>query len=451
MTTQQEIIVRIAPSPTGFFHVGTLRTALFNYLFARKHGGKFLIRIEDTDKIRSKKEYEDDIMESMRWLGIEHDQFFRQSEHLDNHRDYLKSLIASGHCYVSKEEAKDEHAQGEIREVIRFKNPNTVVTFTDMVLGEISVDTTDLGDFVIAKDFDTPLYNFAVVVDDIEAHITHVIRGQDHVSNTPRQILIYRALGKEPPQFAHIPLILAPDKQKLSKRKHGESVAVSQYRKDGYLPEALLNFMALIGWNPGTDQEIFSVKELIGVFDFDRVQKSPGVFNREKLEWINKEHIARLDPETRAQMVLERIPETIRSLPEYTDARLQKVVPVLLERITAFGQVATMAEAGEIDFFFKAPTITTEKLVFKGSSLEETKMHLEKALAIFDEITVDDWDIAMLKDRLMAYADTLPKRGPFLHPLRYTLSGREQSPDPFTIASVIGKESTLARLRAALG
>ena len=284
MTNGKQVITRIAPSPTGFLHMGTLRTALFCYLFARKNGGDFLLRIEDTDKIRSKKEFETDIIESLEWLGIEHDQFFRQSEHLDAHRVYLKQLIEEDKAYISKEESKD--TPGVFREVIRFRNKGETVVFTDLILGEITVDTSDLGDFVIAKDFDTPLYNFAVVVDDANANITHVIRGQDHVPNTPRQILLYKALGKQVPQFAHIPLILAPDKQKLSKRKHGESVSVSSYRKNGYLPDALVNFMALIGWNPGTEQELFTREELVAAFTLDRVQKSPGVFNVEKLNWI---------------------------------------------------------------------------------------------------------------------------------------------------------------------
>ncbi len=447
MADSSGIIVRIAPSPTGFFHMGTLRTALFNYLYAKRHGGSYLLRIEDTDKIRSKKEYEDDILASLEWLGITHDAFFRQSEHLDNHRGFLQELIASGKAYASKEESKEN--PGEMREVIRFKNPNGVVTFTDLILGEISVDTTDLGDFIIAKDMDTPLYNFAVVVDDIEAGITHVIRGQDHVSNTPRQILLYRALGKPEPKFAHIPLILAPDKQKLSKRKHGESVSVRHYREKGYLPEALINFMALIGWNPGTDQELFSLAELTGVFDLDRVQKSPGVFNVEKLDWINKEHIKRLSTAEQERRIREFLPETLREKPGYSDGMISTLVPLIVDRIAKFGDVRDMCETGELDMFFAAPNPDTEKINFKGTAPSDTKTHLEKAADILSGIEAGDWDMDMIKDRLMQYADTLEKRGAVLHPVRYALSGREQSPDPFTIAAIIGKTETLARLASA--
>lgn len=440
----------MAPSPTGFFHVGSLRTALYCYLYAHSHGGKYLIRIEDTDKIRSKKEYEDDILDSLEWLGLKHDLFFRQSEHLADHKKYLEQLLDGGHAYVSKEEAKDEHAKGEVREVIRFKNPNETVTFNDLVLGEISVDTTDLGDFVIAKDFDTPLYNFAVVVDDIAANITHVIRGQDHVPNTPRQILLYRALGKTPPAFAHLPLIVAPDKSKLSKRKHGESVSVRFYRKQGYLPEALINFMALIGWNPGTDQEIFSLEELVKTFTLERVQKSPGVFNLDKLNWLNKEYIRKMDPAARWEKILEYVPAVFTDAPWFNQNIFNKLQSLIGERIEKFSDVTTMIEAGEIDFFFKKPALVGEKISFKGSTADETKAHLAKAQQILTDISDSDWNVEYIKGKIMEYADSLPKRGPALHPLRYGLSGLEKSPDPFTIASIIGKQETLERIEDTL-
>ena len=428
--------------------MGTLRTALFCYLYARKHEGSYLLRIEDTDKIRSKKEYEDDILASLKWLGIEHDAFFRQSEHLDAHREYLKQLIADGKAYVSKEASKDN--PDEMREVIRFKNTGETVVFHDLVLGDISVDTTDLGDFVIAKDFDTPLYNFAVVVDDVNAGITHVIRGQDHVPNTPRQVLLYKALGKEVPAFAHIPLILAPDKQKLSKRKHGESVSVSNYRKQGYLPEALINFMALIGWNPGTEQELFTPKELIEAFTLERVQKSPGVFNIEKLNWINKEHMKKLSFEAQEEQIMAYLPESFKAMPSFTPDILHTLVPTIMERIEKFGDVTTMAEAGELSFFFSSPTLKKESLIFKGATAEESRMHLEKVAAILTDINDTEWTIETLKEKVMAYADALPKRGPALHPLRYSLSGLERSPDPFTIAASISRTETLARVATAL-
>ena len=448
MSTNEQVITRIAPSPTGFFHMGTLRTALFCYLYARKHNGKYLLRIEDTDKIRSKPEFEDDILASLKWLGIEHDAFFRQSEHLSEHKVYLQKLIDDDKAYISKEESKEN--AGEMREVIRFRNKSETVTFHDLILGDVTVDTSDLGDFVIAKDFDTPLYNFAVVVDDCNANITHVVRGQDHVPNTPRQILLYKALDKQVPEFAHIPLILAPDKQKLSKRKHGESVAVSTYRKNGYLPEALINFMALIGWNPGTEQEIFSLEGLVEAFSLERVQKSPGVFNIDKLNWINKEHMKLLSLDEQTKRVFEFLPESVTKLPRYSEEKMRALVPNIIDRIEKFGDVRTMGDAGELTFFFETPTLVKDSLVFKGSTPSEAIAHLQKAQSLLGALSDSEWALETIKTTVMAYADTLPKRGPALHPLRYSLSGLERSPDPFTIASSIGKAETLVRIENAL-
>ena len=417
-------------------------------MYARKHNGKYLLRIEDTDKIRSKPEFEDDILASLKWLGIEHDAFFRQSEHLSEHKVYLQKLIDDDKAYISKEESKEN--AGEMREVIRFRNKSETVTFHDLILGDVTVDTSDLGDFVIAKDFDTPLYNFAVVVDDCNANITHVVRGQDHVPNTPRQILLYKALDKQVPEFAHIPLILAPDKQKLSKRKHGESVAVSTYRKNGYLPEALINFMALIGWNPGTEQEIFSLEGLVEAFSLERVQKSPGVFNIDKLNWINKEHMKLLSLDEQTKRVFEFLPESVTKLPRYSEEKMRALVPNIIDRIEKFGDVRTMGDAGELTFFFETPTLVKDSLVFKGSTPSEAIAHLQKAQSLLGALSDSEWALETIKTTVMAYADTLPKRGPALHPLRYSLSGLERSPDPFTIASSIGKAETLVRIENAL-
>src|SRR5690606_16076005 len=248
----------MAPSPTGKLHIGGVRTALFNYLFARQNGGKFILRIEDTDKERSKKEYEADILETFDWLTLEYDEFYRQSERTEIYEEQIKKLIDSGHAYISEENANES---GKRSSVIRFKNPNKEIIFNDLILGDIKINTTDLGDFVIAKDLNTPLYHLTVVVDDALMEISHVIRGQEHISNTPRQILILEALEFERPIYAHIPLILAPDKTKLSKR-HG-ALAALEYRELGYFKEAILNFMALIGWNPGDEREIFSKEDLI--------------------------------------------------------------------------------------------------------------------------------------------------------------------------------------------
>ena len=269
----------MAPSPTGNFHIGGARTALFNFLYARKHEGKFIIRIEDTDKERSKKEFEEDIIESLNWLGLKYDELYRQSDREEVYKKYLKKMLDLGSVYI-----KD----GE--QVIRFKNPNKKIKFNDLIRGDIEFDTTELEDFIIAKNVNEPLYHLAVVVDDHEMAITHIIRGEDHISNTPRQILIQEAIGAERPLYAHLPLILAQDRSKLSKRKHGEAVSVNYYRQKGILPQALINYLALLGWNPGTDEEIFTLNELIKVFDLSRVHKGGAMFDEKKLAWVNRKH-----------------------------------------------------------------------------------------------------------------------------------------------------------------
>lgn len=283
--TAEKVVVRMAPSPTGPLHIGNVRTALFNYLFARKGEGDFIIRIEDTDKERSKKEYEREIFDSLEWLGLKADgEIWRQSERTDVYKKYLHQLIDEDKIYISEE------PEGNNREVVRFRNPNKVVRFNDLVRGEIEFDTTELGDFIIARNINEPLYHLAVVVDDFESGVTHVIRGEDHISNTPRQILMQETIKAPRPMYAHLPLILAADKSKLSKRKHGESVSLNYYRQKGYLPEAITNYLALLGWNPGTEQEIFTLDELIREFDIMRVHKGGAIFDEKKLAWVNRKH-----------------------------------------------------------------------------------------------------------------------------------------------------------------
>ncbi|MEK7461698.1 MAG: glutamate--tRNA ligase family protein [Patescibacteria group bacterium] len=281
----QKIITRFPPSPTGPLHIGNVRTALFNYLFARQNGGDFVVRIEDTDRVRSKKEYEESMLESLKWLGFERDgELWHQSERTEIYKSHLNKLIQINKAYISTE------TEGENREVVRFRNPNKQMVFEDLVRGKVEFDTTELGDFIIAKNLNEPLYHLAVVVDDFEAEITHVIRGEDHISNTPRQILIQEAIDAPRPIYAHLPLILAPDRSKLSKRKHGESVSLDYYRQKGYLPVAIINYLALLGWNPGTEQEIFTLDELINVFDFSKVHKGGAIFDEKKLAWVNRKH-----------------------------------------------------------------------------------------------------------------------------------------------------------------
>src|SRR3989344_8610663 len=341
----QKVIVRFPPSPTGLLQMGNVRTLIYNYLFARQNRGKFLLRIEDTDKERSKKEYEDAIFYDIEWLGFSYDneskeKVWRSSDRVEIYKQKMQEIIKSGAAYISEE------TEGENKQVVRFRNPGSKIKFQDFIRGEIEIDVSDLGDFIIARNIEDPLYHLAVCVDDLASGITHIIRGEDHISNTPRQILIIEALGGVRPIYAHIPLILAEDKSKLSKRKHGETASLKYYIDKGYLPEAIINFLALIGWNPGGEKEIFSLDELKKEFDFSKVQKGGGILNIEKLDWINKEYLKKLSKEEIEKNILEWLPDGMKN---------PNLVPVILERISKWGDVKTMAESGELDFFFNAP------------------------------------------------------------------------------------------------
>ena len=431
------------------FHVGGIRSALYNYLFARKHGGTYILRCEDTDKKRSKKEYEDYFLEVFRWLGLEHDEYYRQSERTEIYRAYLERLIAEGKAYISKEKPEKE---GDREEVIRFRNPGVDVTFDDIVLGTITFNTKELGDFVIARDLSEPVYHFTVVVDDYEMGVTHVIRGQEHVSNTARQILIQEAIKAPRPVYAHASIILNEARAKLSKRDPTVRPAL-EYRDDGYLPEALLNFMALLGWNPGTEQEIFSKDELIHAFSLERMQKPAAIFNPEKLEWINKEHMKRLTDEERLSMLTNALPDSVRALPEYSEETLRAATPVLMERITHVGQIRDLVETGEIEYLFATPEISNpEALIWKNlygrpDAASITATHLRHA-ANFLRSYIGTWSADALKEAFWPYA-TAHGRGDVLWPMRYALSGRDKSPDPFQLMAILGRERSVARFSRA--
>ncbi len=441
MQEHQKIVTRFAPSPTGKLHSGSYRTAIFAYLFARKNHGSFVLRIEDTDRERSKKEYEENILESLEWLGLEHDKFFRQSDNILRHKEILKQLIGGGHAYISKEEAKD--GSGIMKELVRFKNPNTDVSFEDEIKGRVTVNTKELGDFVIAKNMDEPLFHLAVVVDDFDESVTHVIRGEDHVSNTPRQILIQRAIGAPEPVYAHLPLVLGLDKQKLSKRKG--ALALTDYRDLGYLPEALLNMISMIGWNPGGEQEIFSKDELVASFDLSRVQKSPAIFNPEKLDWYDREHIKRLPKALLLGYVKKFLPESILSK-NPADENLESFIAIIGERLTAFGEIRKMSERGELLYFFERPEYDAALLLGKDGSAGETKDYLSRAAAILESLS--DFSKESVKNALWGFA-TEVGRSKVLWPLRVALSGLAKSPDPFVLSAYFGKDETLERIKIA--
>jgi glutamyl-tRNA synthetase len=437
-----KIVTRFAPSPTGVLHVGSVRTALFNYLFARKYGGKFILRIEDTDKERSKKEYEDNILDGLKWLGISYDEIYHQSERVNIHKKYLQRMLDEGNVYEAEE---NKNGTGKI---VRFKNPNTKVNFHDIVRGDIEFDTTDLGDFVIAKDINTPLFHLAVVVDDFEMEVTHIIRGEDHISNTPRQLLIQRAIGAPEPKYAHIPLILASDKSKLSKR-HG-AVSVTEFRGKGYLPKAVVNFLALIGWNPGDERELFTMEELIKEFSLEKIQKGGAIFNVEKLDWINKEYIKKMNSDEIMKILEASMPESVRSIKGISCDKFEKILPIVIERINVFSDIEKMAKEGELQYFFSQPKIDIEKLFWKDEKdVDKTKERIEKVVSILQKIPIKDFTAEKIKESIWDYA-TKEGRGSVLWPIRYALSGREKSPDPFTLIEIFGKEETISRLQTVI-
>jgi glutamyl-tRNA synthetase len=441
---RKKVVTRMAPSPTGHLHIGTARTALYNYLFAKKHGGSFILRTEDTDKERSKKEYEDEIVEGLDWLGITWDAFYRQSERAEIYRGYLEKAIQKGSAYLSKEESKMR--PGEEVEVVRLKNPNKNITFTDEIRGEISFDTTELGDFVIARSLDDALYHFTVVVDDHEMEVTHVIRGEDHISNTPRQILIQEAIGAERPQYAHLPLILAPDRSKLSKRNG--AVMLSEYRRQGFVPAAIVNYLALLGWNPGTDRELYSLPELVSAFDISGIQKSGAVFDIEKLKWFNKEHMRGWSDEEFFEYMRARLTPELMALPQWNEERLRRLAPTIRERTSVGEDIEEECKKGEYDFAFTAPHV--DPLMVKWKNDESPRVTLPRLQKLAELIArmPEDQLPEDIKGYIWDYAVEVGK-GEVLWPLRVALTGRERSPDPFTVIHIIGSAEAYNRIKVA--
>jgi len=455
MEKNKKIKVRFAPSPTGLFHIGTARTALFNYLFAKKNHGEFILRIEDTDLERSEQKYEEDIINNLKWLGLEWDgNIFKQSERIEIYQKHIKKLLDSGQafwCDHTKEELEEEKKEqikrkeaprhicdrkGKAKEgIIRFHCPDKKISFNDLIRGKLEFDTNLFGDIGIAKDEKTPLYNLAVVIDDAEMEISHIIRGEDHISNTPKQILLQEALNFNRPEFAHLPLILGPDKSKLSKR-HG-AVSVNQYKEQGYLSEAVINFMALLGWNPGTEKEIFLLEELVKEFSLERVHKAGAVFNLERLDWINSQYIRKMDLD-------ELTKKCLPYLPENTDFEyVKKIVSLEQERIKK------LSEIGELTKFFFTDELEydPELLIWKKMSLKDVKNNLELLEKTLEK--TDKFDQKSLEAILMPLADK-QGRGELLWPLRVALSGQKASPGPFEIMDVLGKEKTLKRIKEAI-
>ncbi|HDY72867.1 MAG TPA: glutamate--tRNA ligase [bacterium] len=425
MEKSSKIRVRIAPAPTGLFHIGTARTALFNYLFAKKQKGDFILRIEDTDKKRSKKKYEQDILNSLEWLGLKWNEKYNQSQRIKIYAKYLKKLLDSGQAYK--------------KDIIWFKNPNKKVVFNDLIRGRIEFDSSIFGDFSLAKSLKEPLYNFAAVIDDYEMKISHVIRGEDHISNTPKQILIYQALGLPIPKFAHLPLILGSDKSKLSKR-HG-AVSIGEYQKQGYLPEAMINFMALLGWSPQSGispqrggnpghEDILSMKQLIKEFSLEKIQKGGAVFNIDKLDWFNGYYIKKMSIKELTKLCLSYLPKS-----NFSKSKLEKIIKLEQERIKKIPEIGDM-----VGFFFKDPQYKASLLKWRDMKKKEIKESLNKLKEILSKSKIGD-----AKKRLLKMED----RGKLLWPLRVALTGREKSPEPFEIAEILGKKEVLKRIKKA--
>lgn len=437
------VVTRFAPSPTGLLHAGNYRTAVFAYLYAKHAGGKFIVRIEDTDTARSKPEYEANIFDALTWLGFPADATYKQSEHRGRHRELLEKLVALDKAYVSKEIPQ---APGDREEVIRFRNPGGTITFTDIIHGEITTDVTDLKDFIIARSFDEPVFHFAVVVDDHDEKVTHAVRGGDHISNTARQILIRRALGFTEPRYAHLPLIVDSTHKKLSKRTGAKPL--TEYRDEGILPEAMLNYLAFLGWNPGDEREYMSREELLGAFDLARVQKGSAVFDEVKLRSVNQYWMRKLSDE----QFLDHVGRTT----SYNSAILKKAVPLLKDRTKTFAEAKAML-SGELSCLFTEPTLDALKLKAKepadrpGMTIEALKTLLEAVQALPEGVSAE-----AVKDGIMPLADAEELkgkggRGAVLWPLRYALSGLERSPDPFTLISIVGPKEAISRIENAIG
>jgi glutamyl-tRNA synthetase len=453
-TENTSIRVRIAPSPTGFLHLGTARTALFNYLFAKKNKGQFVLRIEDTDIERSQKKYEKDIIDGLKWLGLEWDKGpFYQSERTEIYQKYIKELLDSGEafwCDHTKEELEKEKKEQMLHKeaprhtcnrkgkteqgIIRFRCPDKKISFNDLIKGKLEFDGKLLGDIGIAKDEKTPLYNLVVVIDDADMKISHVIRGEDHISNTPKQLLIAQALGLTAPAYGHIPLTLGPDKTKLSKR-HG-ATSVNEYRQLGYLPEALINFMVFLGWHPGSEKEIFSLEELTKEFSLEKVNKSNAIFNIEKLNWYNGHYIRKMDLDQLTKKCLPYLSKI-----EFSQAK--KIVALEQERLKK------LSEIGELTKFFFADKLNYEPelLIWKKMTLKQVKDNLR----ILEEhlLKMGDFDQKSL-ERNMSNLTKKHGTGELLWPLRVALTGQKVSPGPFEIMEVLGKEKTLKRIKQAI-
>jgi glutamyl-tRNA synthetase len=464
-TVQEPIRLRFAPSPTGYLHVGGARTALYNYLLARKKNGIFLLRIEDTDVQRSSQEMVDVILNSLKWLGLNWDEGpFYQSQRFDLYRKAAFELLEKGkayRCFCTPEEINIRREAGlkekgmwkyericyqltqdEIKTkldsgascAIRFLVPPGRTAFQDLVHGEIELDHNQVDDFVLLRSDSFPTYHLSVVVDDIDMRITHVIRGDDHISNTPKQILLYEAFGKKTPHFAHLPLILGPDKKRLSKR-HG-SVAVEEYRNQGILPEALDNFLALLGWNPGDEREVMSLEELTREFDLDRVNSSNAVFDLKKLQWMNSKYLSMV-PLSR---IIELLHPFLKHSEWETDPDFEKRVDLMRTRAQSLLEIEDLLlPFYRNDFSYDAGGLAKVKKDTKVITL------LSELISVLEKI--EPWNHQVLEASFRSFAEAHEiKSAVIIHPVRLAISGKTGGPGLFELLEVMGKRNTIDRL-----
>ena len=471
--------VRFAPSPTGYLHVGGARTALFNWLFARRHGGVMVLRIEDTDVERSSGEMVTGILDGLRWLGLDWDEGpevggghgpYFQSERLDRYRATAERLVAEGHayyCYCTPEQLNEKREQAQARgegwtydracrnlsdediarregerqpRAVRFKVPDGQTEFTDLVRGRIVFDHANLEDFVVLRSDSHPTYHLSVVVDDVDMAITHVVRGEDHISNTPKQVLLYGALGRPTPAFAHVPLILGPDKKRLSKR-HG-ATSVMEYERTGYLPEAMFNFLALLGWSPGDDRELMTRDELVAAFSLESISGGNAVFNPEKLDWFNHQHLLRLSDDD----LLDRLEPPLAAAGLWQDAFrgaerawFFKVIDQLRPRCK---KLPEFVEQGRP--FFGEPDVYDPDAVAKRLGEPGLAGHMRALAAAYATCAFDE---ATLEQVLRQVAESRGvKAGVLIHATRIAMTGRMVSPGLFEMLSLLGKDRVERRI-----
>lgn len=416
--------VRFAPSPTGFLHIGGARTALFNWMYARAQGGQFILRIEDTDQVRSKQEYLDEILDSMKWLGLNWDEFYKQSDRFDLYRKYAHQLLDEGKAY------KDGEA-------IILKVPEKTVKMYDLIRDEIAVDSSEIKDQVLMKSDGSPTYSFACVVDDSLMEISCVIRGEDHISNTPKQILIYEALGFKVPKFAHLPLILDPEGGRMSKR--AGATAVTEYRGMGFLPEAVVNYLMLLGWSPGNNQEVVTMQAALKNFSIKKINKAGAAFSMEKLTWINTQYIKQSDTSKLTDLLIPVLKNAGYATESFDRQWLENVVSLFKPRMSTLTDFLDWAAFALKDDFEIDAEAKSQHLVHDNSKEFSLLAERLSATEHFDIKTAEE----IFRDLV---AELGIKAGDLVHPVRVALTGKAIGPGLFDTMAILGKERTVKRL-----